>query len=68
MSIDQRCVIFHRQFPNRRILKGVMLKLMKRAGVRMKKIEICNVPTRKEARVEEFEDKTVALDKKLYEL
>ena len=45
-----------------------MYKLMKRAGVRMKKIEICNVPTRKEARVEEFEDKTVALDKKLYEL
>ena len=45
-----------------------MLKLMKRAGVRLKKIEICNVPTRKEARVDEFEDKTIALDNKLYEI
>ena len=45
-----------------------MLKLMKRAGLRLKKIEVANVPTRKEARVEEFEDKTIALDKKLFEI
>ena len=41
---------------------------MKKAGLRIKKIEISNVPARKEQRVEEFEDKTVALDKRLHDI
>ena len=31
-----------------------MLKVMKQAGLRRKKIEVCNVPARKEERAEEF--------------
>ena len=39
-SIQQRCVLFHRQFPERRIKRAVMLKVMKMGGLRMKKVEI----------------------------
>ena len=41
---------------------GVMLKVMKQAGLRLRKVEVSNVPAKKEQRVEEFEDKTIALD------
>ena len=34
----------------------------------MKKIEVSNVPARREQRIEEFEDKTIALDKQLYDI
>jgi hypothetical protein len=50
LSVEKRCVMFHRQFPDRRIKKGVMLKVMKEAGLRRKKIEVCNVPAKKEKR------------------
>ena len=62
LNISQRCVMFHRNFPSRRIKPGVMLKVMKRAGLRLKKIEVSNIPAKKEQRVEEFETKTVNLD------
>ena len=55
--------MFHRKFPNRRIKPGTMLKVMKQAGLRQKKIEVSNVPAKKEQRVEEFENKTITLDK-----
>jgi hypothetical protein len=61
-------MLFHRQFPDRRIKKGVMLKVMKLAGLKIKKVEVCNVPVRKEARTLEFNDKTVKLDDKLHEV
>jgi hypothetical protein len=51
LSIEERCVIFHRTFPNRRIKKGIMLKVMKLSGLRIKKIEISNVPAKRETRV-----------------
>ena len=54
--------MFHRKFTDRRIKKGVMLKVMKQAGLRLKKIEVSNIPAKKEQRVEEFETKTVNLD------
>ena len=31
-----------------------MLKIMHKAGIKMKRIEVSNVPARKEQRVEEF--------------
>ena len=34
---------------------------MKQAGLRMKKVEVSNVPAKKEIRVEEFENKTLTL-------
>lgn len=67
-SVDNRCIIFHRQFPDRRIKRGVMLKVMKLAGLKVKKVEICNVPARKEARAGEFNSSTVKLDNKLHEV
>ena len=48
LSISQRCVIFHRKFPSRRIKPGIMLKVMKRSGLRQKKIEVSNIPAKKE--------------------
>jgi hypothetical protein len=38
---------------------------MKLVGLRRKKIEISNIPTRLEERYEEFDNSTVALDNKL---
>ena len=48
LSIESRCIMFHRKFPSRRIKKGVMLKIMKKAGLKRKKIQINNIPARKE--------------------
>ena len=31
-----------------------MLKIMKLAGLKKKKVEVCNIPARKEERVEKF--------------
>jgi len=45
-----------------------MLKVMKLAGLKVKKVEICNVPARKEARAGEFNSSTVKLDNKLHEV
>ena len=42
-----------------RIKKGVMYKIMRKAGLMMKRIEVNNVPARKEERVEEFTQSTV---------
>ena len=57
--------MFHRKFPDRRIKRGVMTKVMKIAGMSKRKVEICNIPAKKEQRVEEFADKTIALDNRL---
>ena len=62
LNINHRCILFHRQFTSRRIKRGVMLKVMKQAGLRLKKIEVSNIPAKKEQRVQEFEAKTIALD------
>ena len=41
---------------------------MRSAGLRKKKIKIKNVPARGEARNDEFENKTLSLDKKINEI
>lgn len=43
----------------------MMLKVMRNAGLRRKKIEISNIPGRLEERFEEFDNSTIALDNKL---
>ena len=40
--------MFHRKFPNGRIKRGVMIKIMKLAGMTRREVQICNVPARKE--------------------
>jgi len=40
----------------------MMLKVMKLAGLKIKKIEISNAPARKEERIDEFNNCTISLD------
>ena len=61
-SIEERCKLFHRVFPNRRISKRLMLQIMKSAGLKKKKVRIKNVPAKGEERLEEFDSSTLALD------
>ena len=68
LSIEKRCIVFHRQHLDRRIKKGVMLKVMKLAGLKRKKVEVCSVPARKEERQKEFNHSTVTLDIKLHDI
>ena len=68
LSIKKRCTLFHRTFNDRYIKKGVMVKIMKMAGLKKKKIEVCNVPAKKEDRVGEFNQDTLRLDNKLHEV
>ena len=44
LSIEKRCIMFHRRFTHRRIKKQVMTKVMKQAGMRKKKVTVRNVP------------------------
>ena len=62
LSIEKRCVMFHRRFMDRRIKKQVMRKVMMQAGIKKKKIEVNVVPARKEERRSEFELNTVNTD------
>ena len=39
-----------------------MAKIMKQAGLKRKKVEICNVPAKKEERSDEFKQDTLSLD------
>ena len=41
------------------------MKIMKLAGLKRKKIEVSNIPTRIEERQEEFQNLTIALDNKI---
>ena len=45
-----------------------MLKVMKMAGIKMKKIEVSNVAARKEAREQEFQNSVLSLDNKLHDI
>ena len=45
-----------------------MLKIMRLAGLKKKKVEINNIPTRLEERYEEFDNSILKLDKKLYDI
>ena len=65
MSLEKRCIIFHRQFPLRRIKPGVMRKVYKMFGITKKKVEVSCVPAKMETRVHEFEQKTVNLDNRI---
>ena len=57
-----RCAYFHRNFPTRRITSRILTQVMKKAGMKKKKILVLNAPQRKSMRVQEFEDKTLLLD------
>ena len=65
MSLDWRCTLFHRQFPDRRIKRGVMRKIYRWFGITKKKVEVSCVPRKFETRVQEFEQTTLRLDNKI---
>ena len=54
LSIEKRCTMFHRRYPDRRIKKQVMTKVMKQAGLRKKKVNVRNVPHNGHLRQAEF--------------
>ena len=45
-----------------------MLKIMKQAGLRRKKVFVSNIPARLEERYEEFENSAIVLDNKLHKI
>ena len=57
-----RCIMFHRKFPDRWIRRQTLGTIMRKAGLRKKRVTVRNVPQRKTQRIEEFEDKTIKLD------
>ena len=50
MSIQKRCVLFHRRFGDRRIKPAVMLKVMKSAGITKKKVLVQAIAAKFEER------------------
>ena len=68
LSVEKRCQLFHRVFTDRRIKKGVMLKVMRAAGLKKKKVGVRNVPARHEERVDEFNASILTLDNKMHEI
>ena len=40
LSLQKRCIMFHRQFPNRRIKPRVISKIYKYFGIKKKKVKV----------------------------
>ena len=57
-----RCILFHRRFPERWLGRVTLGRIMRKAGLRKKVVRVRNAPQRSTQRLEEFEDRTVALD------
>jgi hypothetical protein len=62
LSLEARCLLFHRQFPDRWLSRHRMGFIMRQAGLSKKKIAIRRMPQRKTQRTEEFYRKIIALD------
>ena len=45
-----------------------MVKVMKLAGLKKKKIEVSNIPNRLEERIQEFSGSTLTLDNRLHKI
>ena len=68
LSIEKRCVMFHRTYPNRRIGVSVVQRIYKMFGLKRKKIVVQSIPARIEERHGEFMETTLSLDDKLHQL
>lgn len=62
-SLDWRCTLFHRKFPNRWISRHTLSSIMRRCGIKKKVIVVKRAPQRLTQRLDEFEGKIVALNK-----
>jgi len=67
-SLEWRCTLFHRKFPNRWISRFTIGRLMSRCGVKKKAIVVRRAPQRKTQRLDEFEDRIVALHERVKEI
>ncbi len=65
ISLLGRCILFHRYFPDRRIDRWVMSRIMRRAGLTKKTIVVKKIPSRRTLRISEFENLIVGLDNKI---
>ena len=45
-----------------------MLKVMKTAGLKKKKVRVRNIPTRYDERIDEFNNRTLEVDNKINEI
>ena len=66
LSLEKRCVLFHRKFNDRHITKRVIAKVMKQAGFKKKKVKVQSVPANEEDREEEFKVAILELDNKMH--
>ena len=67
-SIDERCKLFHRTFPDRRISVPMMRRIMSMANIVKKRIIVSTAPARRDERTEEFKDSIIELDLKLHQI
>ena len=57
-----RCIMFHRQYPDRWIRLETLRVILKNAGFKKKMVVVRKAPKRKTLRLTEFEDRVIALD------
>ncbi len=62
ISLLGRCILFHRRFHDRRIDRWTISRIMRRAGLKKKAIRVSKIARRRTMRIDEFEDKILALD------
>ena len=61
LSLPERCVRFHRNFPDRLIRLWTLSMLLRKAGFKKKKVLVQRAPQRKTQRLEEFDRNLVKL-------
>ena len=61
LSLPERSVRFHRHFPDRIIRPWTLSKIMRKAGIKKKVVQIHKAPQRKTERLEEFDRKLIKL-------
>ena len=60
-SLAQRCVMFHRRFPDRWLQPWDLSKIMREAGMRKKRVSVTRAPAKFTQRLEKFDREIVAL-------
>ena len=65
LSLLGRCVMFHRRFPERWLGRVTLGRILRKAGLRKKAVTVRNQPQRRTQRLEEFENRTLALQEEI---
>ena len=67
-SLQWRCTLFHRRYPDRWLAPWTLSQLYRNAGIKKKSILTRRAPQRKTQRLEEFEDKVLQLHRQVQEI